>query len=129
MDKTDDRVRITDADFGTGVLAGLAAEKQRTLSVRRLDAKMTAAFEWLESQTEELNLNLRFRISLHEIHQDAPVARNAIRGAVARGLAFADDDHTLYLRIDPEDAEGYFSRLPGTPEMWRKIARIILDTP
>ena len=129
MESTQERTRITLADFGTGVLVGLAAEGQKTLSVRRLDAKMTAAFKWLESQADELSLNLRFYIVLSEIHRDAPEARNAIRGAVARGLAFPDDDHTLYLKVLPEDAEVYLKRLPGTPEMWRKIARIILDTP
>lgn len=122
---TAEAIRINQSDFGTGVIAGLAAEGITSLSVRGLDSKLVDAFNWLAKQADTQNLNLRFHISLNRIHQDAPEARNAIRGAVARGLAYADDDHTLYLRIDKESATLYFARLPGSEELWRGVARVI----
>ena len=81
--ETTTETRITLADFGTGVLVGLAHEGYTSISVRGLDKKIVAAFKWLGSQAEERNLNLRFHINLDDIHGDAPRA-GRLSGALSR---------------------------------------------
>jgi len=118
-----DKHRVHLADFGTGILAGLAAEGIKSIHVTHLDAALVKAFEFLETQ----DCDLRFHISLHEIHGDAPEARRAIGGAVSRGLGNFDNDRTLYLSISKDAAPLYFKGLPLDENIWRQAAREVLS--
>jgi len=114
-------------DFGTGIIAGLAAEGIKAISVTKLDAKIVAAFDWMEPQAASEGIELRFRVILNKAYQDSPAARVAIRGAVSRGLLSSDNDNTLYIKIHKEDAVSLMENIPGSESLWRNTARQIID--
>lgn len=116
--------KVTLQDFGTGILAGLAANNVHAVSVTGLDRKLVNAYEWI---AENSDLDLRFHLSLHEIHGDCPQGRSAIGGAVSRGMGNFDDDHTLYLAVDKTDAHLYLDNLAGGSELWTRAAQMIVE--
>ncbi len=109
-------------DFGTGILAGLAAEGVHSIVVTNLDKALVSAYEFLEAEGHPL----RFHLVLDRYHGDSPSARRAIGGAVSRGMGFFDDDRTLYLKVSQDYSHLYLEHLPLTPSVWRSAARIVL---
>jgi len=121
--KTSKVTGISLAEFGTGILAGLVAEGVSTISVRGLDAGLVKAAEKLEALGHKLN----FYMILDSLHGDSPVAREAIGGAVSRGLGFFDADHSLHLNIHKNDVDLYFENLPLSEKDWRVAAVTVLS--
>lgn len=121
--------RVTLADFGTGMLVGLAAEGASisggatTVYVTSLDRGLVKAYEYLASLDE---IDLRFWINVESKSDHTPTVREAIGGAVSRGLGSFDDDRTLFIWIDKKDAGLYWGSLPLDEEIWREAARITL---
>jgi hypothetical protein len=116
-------------DFTTGFIAGLAHFGHKSISVRNLDAKVIDAFRLWEPRAAELNLNVRFWLTLDKIHGESPAFRAAIREAVyIRNLGFFDDDHTLYFKIPQSSAYRYLETLPGNNKLWEDLAQDVINS-
>lgn len=115
---------ISNADFGTGILVGFSAIGVTRINTTRLDLASVKAFEELSSMDE---VNLRFHMSLDRLHGDAPEAKRAIGGAMARGLGHYDSDGAIHIDVPTDATALYFENLPLTAEHWKTIAKVALD--
>jgi hypothetical protein len=115
---------ISNADFGTGILVGFAALGINQINTSRLDLAAVKAFDELATVEDA---NLRFHMSLDRLHGDAPEAKRAIGGAMARGLGHFDSDGILHIDISQDSTDLYFEHLPLTAENWKTIAKVALD--
>ena len=107
-------------DFGTGVLVGLASLGVRGVNVSGLDVGLSEGFKWLES----VDCDLRFHMVLDDLYGDCPVGREAVSGAVSRGLGvFAED----MLWLDVGEPELFWGGLPLSSKVWREVACIVRD--
>jgi len=114
------------ADVVTGMFAALAEQGIRTIGLRRnlVDTAFEETFPTMLQEAGKHGLDVRFRIKRHFIHGDSQDVRGEILSAMQRGIASVSvPGNELHINIKPEDAGLYFARLPGTPEMYGKIAR------
>jgi hypothetical protein len=112
----------SNSDFGTGILMGFSA--LGVINTTRLDLATVKAFDKLATME---NVSLRFHISLDKLHGDAPEAKRAIGGAMARGLGHFDSDGILHIEVSPDSTAVYFEHLPLNAESWKTIAKVALD--
>lgn len=115
---------VSNADFGTGILVGLAALGITEINTSRLDSAAVKAFDELATVEDA---NLRFYMKLNSLHGDAPEAKRAIGGAMARGLGHFDSDGILHIDVSQDSADSYFKHLPLTAENWKTIAKVALS--
>lgn len=113
-------------DFFTGILAGLATHNVSTLSLRsnRLDKAFAQVFKDLQSESGDLNLDLRFRIRLHNIHGDSETVQQGLYEAAQRNIVSLDNPEfqDVRLRITLEDAEAYLAGVPGPADLYKRLA-------
>jgi hypothetical protein len=109
-------VKIYDADFGTGLLAGLANLGYNSISLNGFERKVSVSFNEWEKEMTSKGYNFRFSIRLDQLHGDSPTLRNIIRSAV-------------YIKISKEYSDKYFNNLPATKKDWVKLAQLTIDAP
>ncbi len=120
-------VTISAADFGTGLLAALAARSVTDLPESRMDAPIVRAFESWSVLAEEAAMRLRFFICLDETHRDSPGLRDSIGGALARGLGHPGEGARIVIDLTPREAMRYFEHLPGPRELWVSLGRLAVE--
>lgn len=122
---------LTLDDFMTGLIAGLAEEGIKAISIRDADfyAAVDAAFRRLESISDERGLRLKFWITLNRVYGDSADVRVGITRAVQRDLVSLDNPVyvNMRLRVRQEEAGSYLSELPGGPEVYQQMTRAFLD--
>jgi len=126
ISKLPERTTIHLADFATGIIAGLAFLGYRSIAVKELDVHIVYAYrDWVEEA--EQNFKLRFWLTTHEIHNDAPEVRRAIRDAVYISDLGFFTDVALGFNISQDFAYRYFETLPGGEELWVSLAKKIVQ--
>jgi len=119
------------SDFVTGLLAALSLENFRVLSLRkhRLDLAMERLKEDLEKEANQENLRIRFHIQTHPVHRDSSVLQQALYEAAQRDLVSLDNPEfqDVRLKISSEEAQLYLSNVMGPPEMYKRLARRLIQ--
>lgn len=124
---------LTADDFMTGMLAALALGENIPPTIRsgeRLDRAFAMVFsEDLGAEAAQHKLSLAFRIRPHPIHGDSPTVRDALSAAAGRRLISWDSPELVdfRLQIAPGDAEAILSRLPGSADMYNRLAARLLE--
>jgi hypothetical protein len=114
----------------TGILAALAVNRVPVLSLRR--SRLDQAFARLNQDIEEAagaaGLDLKVRIRLHPIHQDSTLLQQALYDAAQRDLVSLDNPEfqKVRLKIGPDEAQTYLARLPGSREMYLRLAERLM---
>jgi hypothetical protein len=117
-------------DFMTGILAALAVNRVPALSLRR--SRLDQAFAHLNQDIEEAagaaGLDPKFRIRLHPIHQDSTLLQQALYEAAQRDLISLDNPEfqKVRLKIGPDEAQTYLAGLPGSREMYLRLAERLM---
>ncbi|TXH08379.1 MAG: hypothetical protein E6R04_11065 [Spirochaetes bacterium] len=105
-------------DFVTGLVAGLAAEGIKAVSIQDTDfyAAVEAAFQEFESLIETAGLRLKFWITRNPVYGDSADVREGIARAVQRDLISLDTPTYLNMRllVGPKDSPSYLEKLPGS---------------
>lgn len=118
-------------DFMTGLIAGLAAEGIKAVSIRGTDfyAAVEAAFQEFESISETMGLRLKFWITRNPVYGDSADVREGITRAVQRDLISLDNPtyQNMRLRVGQGDSSSYLDKLPGGAEVYHQVARVFLD--
>ena len=124
VSKTASPATISIDDFMTGLLASLARQGIRSVSLRGTfyDA-IRDAFNEFETEAVEAGHEVDFVVSKHPVHGDSPAVRMAITHAVQRDLVSLDNPVYLDMRIkiSPEYADRYLSSLPGSPALYEAM--------
>jgi len=114
------------SDLMTGLLVAMAMRRKSVFSLRdsRIDRAMSRLFADVQEESERAGLRVRFRIQPHPIHGDSPAVHQALRDARKRDLASLDNPEFQDVRgkLHREDAAAYFEGLPGSPEMYQRLA-------
>jgi len=122
---------VTSADFFTGLFAALALKSSPGISMRegRLDRAIAPVFEEFLKRSVAENLDVQFRIRLHPFHQDSIIVRNAICDAAQRYLISLDNPEfqDIRLKLTKDEANEILSTLPGSKELFLKLADRFLD--
>jgi hypothetical protein len=125
------RATISTADFATGLIAGLALERVKLISLRNpLFARAgVAAFEELERQATARDLRVTFHLRQDSLHGDAPVLRDAFSAAIQRGLGTLDGPEYMVFRnaVAADYASRYLEGVPGGADVFTPVARSFLD--
>ena len=128
---TEPSASVTLDDFMTGLIAGLALEGIKAVSIRdtQFYAAVEAAFQKFESISETLGLRLKFWITRNPVYGDSADVREGITRAVQRDLISLDNPTYLNmrLRVGQDDSSTYLDNLPGGAEAYRQVARVFLD--
>lgn len=123
---------LTLDQFMSGLLAGLALEGQRVVSIKgeAFYERVVNVFRLLESRKEHYGLETTFWIAQHRFHGDSPAVRQAISGAVKSHLVSLDNPEyqDMRLRITPEQARVLLKRIPGGEQLYRELAREFLES-
>jgi|SRR5579872_2413220 len=118
-------------DFMTGILAALAIKKIPALSLRgnRLDQAFARLHKDIIQIAKETNLEVKFRIRLHPIHQDSTQLQQALYEAAQRDLVSLDNPEfqKIRLKITASEAPAYLKGLPGSQEMYEQLANRLID--
>ena len=118
-------------DLLTGLFAALALKHRPVLSLRqnRFDRAMAHLVRDIEQEAAKLNLKVRFRILAHPIYQDSEAVHQALYEAAQSDLISLDNPEfqDIRLKISSADAPRYLSHLPGTPEMYERLATRLLQ--
>lgn len=125
------RQYVTLDDFMTGLLAGLAVEGIKRISIRgsAFYAATEAAYRKMREGIPDRDLYLRFRMSRSPVYGDSAEIRAGITKAVQRDLISLDNPVYLdmTLKVTADDGPAYLDSLPGGPELYREAARAFLD--
>lgn len=126
-------VRITADDFFEGLFAALAQKGFLHISIRneQFDKAVAPLFQKLQGIALDQGLDLRFRIRLHEFHDDSATVRDAIYSAAQRGLISLDNPEyqDIRLKIGREHASRMLARLPGGSSLFLMLASDLLKDP
>jgi hypothetical protein len=117
-------------DFITGILAALAVNRVPVLSLRRgkLDQAFARLNQDIKDAAKTAGLDLMFRIRLHPIHQDSTLLQQALYEAAQRDLVSLDNPEFQRVRLkrSPEEAQTYLAGLPGSREMYLRLAKRLM---
>jgi hypothetical protein len=118
------------SDFMTGILATLALKQIPVLSLRenRLDQAFSLLNQDILQEATKAGLEMKFRIRTHPIHQDSTVLQQALYEAAQRDLISLDNPEfqKIRLKINAADAPAFLQDLPGTREMYMRLADLLL---
>lgn len=118
---------LTSDDFMSGLLAALATEGQRALSIRGegFYERVAKAFNLLQERKGDYDIDVRFWISQHPLHGDSPVVRDAISAAVKHDLVSLDNPEYQDIRIkmNADVAKRILAGLPGGRPLFTELAR------
>lgn len=119
-----ERTSMTLDDFFTGFIAGLASRDVKVVSIRGelFHKAMEDVFHTLQSEAPELRL--KFVINRNEVHGDSPDVREALAKGVQRDVVSLDNPEyqDMRLKITKQAAPAYFKRLPGSAELYVRLA-------
>lgn len=119
------------SDFMTGLLAGLALKGMQTLSLRenRFDRAVEQLVRELDREAASFNLRVRFRIQTDRSHGDSSALQQALYEAARRDLISLDNPEfqDLRLKISPAEAPEYLASLPGSVQLYDRLAQRLLD--
>lgn len=119
------------ADVVTGLIAGLAQSGCQVLSLKsnRLDRAFVKLFADVKSEARKHKLRPRFRIAAHPQHGDSEDLQEELRSAAKRDLISIDNPEFLDVRIKiaSDEAQLFLDDLPGTPDLYRRLAAKLLD--
>ncbi len=123
---------ITVDDFVTGVIAVCKLKGYGAISLRddRFYEGMKASFDELQRVASDLDLDIRFRVFLDQLHHDSPVIGEAVRTAVLRDLVSLDNPEFVNMRIkfDTDVAESLLEQLPGGPDLYRQLTDVFVES-
>lgn len=118
--------RLTVNDFFTGLFATLASKGLTGLSIRDdcFDKGIVPAFNKLLELAPQKQLDVPFRIRLHQFHGDSITVRNAIYGTTQRGLISLDNPEYQDIRfqIGREQANEILQDIPGGKALFLDLA-------
>jgi len=123
---------LTLDQFMSGLLAGLALEDRRVVSIKgdAFYARVVNVFNRLEERKGDFDVEPTFWITQHPFHGDSPAVRQAISGAVKSNLVSLDNPEyqDMRLRITPAQARTLLRRIPGGEDLYRELAREFLES-
>lgn len=118
-------IRLTVDDFFTGLFATLASKGLKSISIRDegFDKSLVPAFNKLLELAPQKQLDIPFRIRLHQFHGDSITVRNAIYGAAQRGLISLDNPEYQDVRfqIGCEEADEILQDIPGGKALFKDL--------
>lgn len=121
-----EKKRLTANDFFIGMISALKLRGVEILCAGNhvLDRAFAKIFkDELPGEAEQNNLDLRFRIRVHPIHGDSQIVYEGILLAMQLGLVTQDSPGgDIRLRISREEAEYWIAEVPGSPDMYRRLA-------
>jgi hypothetical protein len=119
------------SDFMTGILAALAERGVTVLLNRsnRLDATFEQLFREVEQQASNFDLDLRFFIQTHPQYGDSEDVQQELTSAARRDLISLDNPEFQVVRfkIKARDANAFLRDLPGSPELYERLAGRFLE--
>jgi len=123
---TEALVRLTDADFFSGIFFALIAKGEKRFPSMG-DRSLHKAFVMLfdnELQEEAVNngLDIRFCLKLERLHGVSETVQHEISGCILRGILTIELHGALLPRFTEDMAEKALKRLPGTPDMYKRLA-------
>jgi len=117
---------MTADDFFAGLFAGLALRGLTTFSIRidQFDPPIKRVFDGLTKQAAEADINLRFRISPHPLHQDSLTIQGALARAAQRDLISFDNPEyqDIHIKLARDEAIRVLEGLPGGPSLYEQLA-------
>lgn len=120
------RTSLTLADLLTGLLAALAQRRVIGLPLRHFDQVVADLTSDVEREVSDKNLKVCFRVIPHPIHGDSEAVHEALyTAAQSRLIRLSGTEITI--QIAPDEALAYLTHLPGTPEMYDRLAAKLLD--
>src|SRR4051812_6477545 len=118
--------RMTADDFFAGLFAALARRGLTTFSVRvdQFDPIVKSVFDQLTERAQQEDINLRFRIKPHPVHEDSLTIQNALSHAAQRDLISFDNPEYQDIRIKlaSDEAERILEGLPGRVALYEQLA-------
>jgi len=109
---------VTQRDFATGLLAGLAHENARQIpthqNTKKLEWALIGAYRLLSSRGAVLEFEIDKSIDV-------------LIAAAQNGLASIGADGVLHVQIDRDYTDIYFENLPLSEALWREAAKALLD--
>lgn len=123
--------RMTADDFFAGLFAALAVRGLTTFSIRidQFDPYIKQVFDGLTQRARQANINLRFRISPHPLHQDSLTIQGALARAAQRDLISFDNPEyqDIHIKLARDEALYVLDRLPGGPDLYKGLADEFVD--
>ncbi|MFN8612436.1 MAG: hypothetical protein U0931_33130 [Vulcanimicrobiota bacterium] len=120
------------SDLLTGIFASLAEEgKITSLSLR--EHKFECAVERLVQQIKpdvtSADMTLRIRVRIHPVYGDSPVVQQGLFDAAQRNLISLDNPEfqDATIKIKRQDAQRYLEALPGSPDLYRKWTKELMQ--
>jgi hypothetical protein len=119
------------SDVMTGLVAALSLKGIRVLPKK--DHLLDKAFERLYTDIEEEsasnNLDVRFLIQTNPQHGDSEDVQEELHAAAKRDLISLDNPEYQMVRfkVNPAEAPGYLRNLPGSPQMYERLAARFLE--
>ncbi|MGX1612572.1 hypothetical protein ACWIF8_01600 [Micromonospora chalcea] len=119
-------------DFFTGLLAALADRGVGVLAVRgdEFYQAVRTSYQTLEHLASRYQIDPRFAIFLDPIYGDSALVREAVGSAIVRHLATLESSESqdLRIRLGREQAESLLRQLPGSAELYEKLADAFLGS-
>jgi hypothetical protein len=120
-------------DFVKGLFAALVLKGHSKISIRpeEFDQALAPVFSKLYSVAPEKDIDLHFRIKLHDFHGDSITARNAVYSTVQRGLVSLDNPEfqDITFKFNKERAEKILQRVPGGRQLFIDLSNEFLKEP
>lgn len=130
-DSTEILSDVTIDDFMTGLIAGLAAQDVRVVSIRdNLFYKAVVdAFDQFRELAAAAGVQPRFVLRLNKIYGDSPAVRDALTRAVQRDLVSLDNPEyqDMRLKLGKSDSATYLDKIAGGRILYSEVARRFLD--
>lgn len=106
------KIRITEADFLTGIFAVLTLRGHKTIPLNEFFEKaMAKIFQEFTEHAKQNDFEMRFRIRPHPLHGDSGTIHNGVLGAMQRRIISLDSPANDVIRI----------------KLTKDLAKVILD--
>lgn len=97
MEIKEKNIRITEADFFSGIFAVLSLRGYKTLPLD--EVALAEVFQEFKKYAEQKGAELSFRIRLHQFGGDCETIHNGISNAAQRGIISLDSPGNEIIRI------------------------------
>ena len=125
--KAGNKERLTIYDFVDGILAALYLQGVQAMrnDEKRLHYVFHKVSQNLQQETEKYNIDLRFSIQPDKIHDTSRAVEQGLSGAFTLCLIATDSPFFREIRITmtKDLAESLLANLPGSPSMYKELAR------
>jgi hypothetical protein len=123
--------RMTADDFFAGLFAALARRGLTSFSIRidQFDPIVKQVFDHLVERAPAENLNLRFRIRPHRVHQDSLTIQSSLARAAQRDIISFDNPEyqDIKIKLASDEAERILTKLPGSVSVYDDLADEFVD--